>query len=132
MIPSQFQPIANHLWQSTLFAFVAGLLALLLGKYGPQARYALWLAASAKFLVPFSLLMAAGGWLSRNTDVPVAPPISLAIQQVNEPFTSEPFVTAAPALQPRCQTNRFLRQSGSQPRSGLYGDLAPRSLSSVG
>ncbi|MBZ5636036.1 MAG: hypothetical protein LAO55_23150 [Acidobacteriia bacterium] len=98
MIPSQFQPIANHLWQSTLFAATAGLLALLLRKYGPQARYALWLAASAKFLVPFSLLMAAGGWLSRNADVPVAPPISLAIQQVNEPFTSEPFVTAAPGV----------------------------------
>jgi len=28
MIPSQFQPIANHLWQFTLFVLVAGLLTL--------------------------------------------------------------------------------------------------------
>src|SRR5436305_13422473 len=98
MIPSQFQVIANHLWQSTLFVAMVGLLVLLLRKYGPQARYALWLAASAKFLVPFSLLTLAGGWVGRQTDVPVSPPISLAIQQVNEPFTSEPFVTAAPRV----------------------------------
>jgi beta-lactamase regulating signal transducer with metallopeptidase domain len=95
MIPSQFQPIANHLWQSTLFAFLVGLLALVLGRYGPQARYALWLAASAKFLVPFSVLMAAGGWLGRHTNVPVSPPVSFAVQQVSEPVW-EPFVSATP------------------------------------
>ena len=30
MIPSGLLPIANHLWQSTLFAGIAGLLTLLL------------------------------------------------------------------------------------------------------
>src|SRR5215831_13934792 len=93
MIPSQFQPIANHLWQSTLFGAAAGLLALVFKRYGPQARYALWLAASAKFLVPFSLLTFAGGWLGRQTDVPVSPPISLVVQELNEPFTWEPLVS---------------------------------------
>jgi hypothetical protein len=29
MIPSNLLPIANHLWQSTLFAGIAGLLTLL-------------------------------------------------------------------------------------------------------
>ena len=54
MIPSGFLPIANHLWQSTLFAGIAGLLTLLLRNNRAHARYCLWLAASAKFLVPFA------------------------------------------------------------------------------
>jgi len=58
-------PLANHLWQSTLFAVVAGLLTLALKKNRAQVRYWLWFAASVKFLVPFSLLVSAGsrmGW----------------------------------------------------------------------
>jgi hypothetical protein len=52
--------VGNHLWQSTLFAAVAGLLTLALRKNHARARYWLWLAASLKFLVPFSLLTALG------------------------------------------------------------------------
>ena len=47
--------VGNHLWQSTLFAAAAGLLTLALRKNHARARYWLWLAASLKFLVPFSL-----------------------------------------------------------------------------
>ena len=51
-------PVAgNHLWQSTLFAVAVGLLTLLLRKNHARARYALWLAASLKFLIPFSLVV---------------------------------------------------------------------------
>ena len=53
MIPTGFLSIANHLWQSTLFAGIAGLLTLLLRNNRAHARYSLWLAAPAKFLVPF-------------------------------------------------------------------------------
>src|SRR5579859_1626289 len=60
---STFAPIANHLWQSTLFAAAAGLLALLLRKNRAQTRYWLWLIASAKFLIPFSLLISLGSHL---------------------------------------------------------------------
>lgn len=56
MIPSQLQSLANHLWQSTLFAAAAGLLTLSLRKNRAQTRYWLWLAASVKFLIPFSPL----------------------------------------------------------------------------
>jgi uncharacterized protein (TIGR03435 family) len=56
--------IGNHLWQSTLFAAAAGLLALALRKNYARARYWLWLAASLKFLVPFSALVAIGSRLS--------------------------------------------------------------------
>lgn len=48
--------IVNHLWQSTLFAAVAALLALLLRKDRANARYWLWLVSSLKFLFPFALL----------------------------------------------------------------------------
>jgi len=52
--------LANHLWQSTLFALVVGCLTLLLRKNGARVRCLLWLAASAKFLIPFALLTAIG------------------------------------------------------------------------
>ena len=41
---------ANHLWQSTLFAALAGLLTLAFRRNRAQVRYWLWLAASVKFL----------------------------------------------------------------------------------
>ena len=56
--------LGNHLWQSTLFAGAAGLLALTLRKNQARARYWVWLAASVKFLIPFSLLVAIGNRLA--------------------------------------------------------------------
>jgi bla regulator protein blaR1 len=55
----------DHLWQSTLFAIAAGLLTLVLRNNHARVRYSVWLVASVKFLIPFSLLVAAGervGW----------------------------------------------------------------------
>jgi len=55
----------NHLWQSTLCVGVAALLAWAFRNAGAHVRYGIWLAASLKFLVPFSLLAALGshvGW----------------------------------------------------------------------
>ncbi len=52
--------LGNHLWQSTLFAVAAAGLTLFLRRNSARARYLLWLCASGKFLVPFSLLTAAG------------------------------------------------------------------------
>ena len=68
MIPQSLSAMApalgNHLWQSTLFALGAGLLAWTLRGSQARARYWLWLAASLKFLVPFSALVAMGSRLS--------------------------------------------------------------------
>jgi bla regulator protein BlaR1 len=47
----------NHLWQSTLFALLAALLTLAFRKNHARVRYGIWLAASVKFLVPFSPLV---------------------------------------------------------------------------
>ena len=46
----------DHLWQSTLFAMVVGLLTLAFRRNRARVRYALWFVASVKFLVPFSLI----------------------------------------------------------------------------
>lgn len=86
-------PIANHLWQSTLFAGAVALLALALRGNRARTRYWLWLAASLKFLVPFSLLMSVGGGLALRP-VMTARPVAAAVSQVGEVFLPLP---AAPA-----------------------------------
>jgi beta-lactamase regulating signal transducer with metallopeptidase domain len=49
--------VIDHIWQSTLFAMVVGLLTLAFRRNRARVRYALWLCASVKFLVPFSVVM---------------------------------------------------------------------------
>ena len=56
--------LGNHLWQSTLFAAMAGLLTLVLRKCHARMRYWLWMAASIKFLIPFALLVGIGSRLA--------------------------------------------------------------------
>ena len=53
-------PLTNHLWQSTVFALAAAFFTLALRRNRAGVRYWVWLAASVKFLVPFSLLMTLG------------------------------------------------------------------------
>jgi bla regulator protein BlaR1 len=84
--------IANHLWQSTLFLLAAAALTLLLRKNQARIRYAVWLAASLKFLLPFSLLIALGGHLAKPHHV-ASTPVYSTIQQVTQPFSK----TAHPA-----------------------------------
>jgi uncharacterized protein (TIGR03435 family) len=64
--------LVNHLWQSTVCIVGAWLLTIALRRNQARMRYFLWMIASAKFLVPFSLLIAAGQWSHPNT--PVAGP----------------------------------------------------------
>jgi bla regulator protein BlaR1 len=60
VIDSGVVGLANHLWQSTLFAVVVGCLTFLLRRNAARVRYLLWLVGSVKFLVPFALLTAVG------------------------------------------------------------------------
>jgi uncharacterized protein (TIGR03435 family) len=78
-------PLANHLWQSTLFAAVVTLLTLVLKNNRAQVRYALWLAASLKFLIPLALLVTIGAQLGSHK-AHTAPVFASAMQQINEPF----------------------------------------------
>jgi bla regulator protein blaR1 len=89
--------IADHLWQSTLFAGVVWLLTLVLRRNRARVRHGLWLAASVKFLIPFSLFIALGSLVPRRA-VPVTTEskIYVVMDQVSQPFT----VASLPATLP--------------------------------
>jgi bla regulator protein BlaR1 len=80
--------LGNHLWQSTLFAVIAGLLTLILRKNHARSRYWLWMAASVKFLFPFSLLVAIGSHLAWSRGSAGAKAgLYFATEEVSQPFT---------------------------------------------
>jgi bla regulator protein BlaR1 len=95
MMPESLSPIANHLWQSTLFASAAGLLTLALRKNLARIRHWVWVAASLKFLVPFALLIAVGNRIEWRTAPAIAPNMSAVIGQVTQPFV---VTTGSPPL----------------------------------
>jgi bla regulator protein BlaR1 len=79
--------LANHLWQSTLFAAMAGLLTLALKKNRAQVRYWSWLAASVKFLIPFSLLISAGSYMGwSKTSAPSG--FTFVMEEMSQPFSA--------------------------------------------
>jgi len=89
--------MSNHLWQSTLFALIAGLATLAFRKNRAQVRYWLWFSASIKFLIPLALLMSVGSRLQPGANRIATPAVSLAIGQVAEPFPETvSFAPAAP------------------------------------
>ena len=55
--------LVDHLWQSLLLLAVCALLSLLLRDNSARVRLWLWRIAALKFLVPFALFHAVGGWL---------------------------------------------------------------------
>jgi len=73
VIHAYLLPLANHLWQSTLVAAALALLAIAYRGNGAAVSFRFWLAASIKFLVPFSWLVGLGGWFRPWTVVPSAP-----------------------------------------------------------
>ncbi|MBI3208322.1 MAG: TIGR03435 family protein [Candidatus Solibacter usitatus] len=80
--------LTNHLWQSTVFALFVALAALALKKHRAKTRYGLWLSASLKFLLPFSLLV---GFGARMELPPVAPGMpALAVEQITMSFAPAP------------------------------------------
>lgn len=78
--------IADHVWQSTWFAFAAWMLALCLRKDRAQIRCLIWLAASLKFLFPFVLL----SWLGHQFSIAVDDTAMLlpVVKRVASPLTS--------------------------------------------
>jgi beta-lactamase regulating signal transducer with metallopeptidase domain len=89
--------LLDHLWQSTLFALPLGGLALLLRRHAASVRFWLWFAASVKFLVPFSVLMAMGAAVT----LPVVPmlvggPTLEVLQDTAAPFAKAPTASLVP------------------------------------
>jgi bla regulator protein BlaR1 len=79
--------LADHLWQSTLFAIAAALLTLTLRNNHARARYALWLAASLKFFIPFSWLAAIGSQLAWLRSPASASGGFYFVEEIAQPFT---------------------------------------------
>src|SRR5262245_10249868 len=93
--------IFNHLWQSTAFAAACALTTLMFRRNRAHVRYVLWLAASAKFLIPFSALIALGGVLGHWLLPPAASHrFEVAFELVTEPIarTVGPPATRVPGL----------------------------------
>jgi bla regulator protein blaR1 len=89
MNPEYVSSLANHLWQSTLLVGVAGLLTLTLRNNHARVRHGVWLAASCKFLIPLSVLVAMGGHI-RWQSAPDTPRSRwpVVMEEVSQPFTS--------------------------------------------
>jgi bla regulator protein BlaR1 len=105
--------VTNHLWQSTAFVFGVALLAWALRRNRASVRHALWVAASIKFLLPFSLLIALGAALAPERSLPPAATLDTstmlvaAVDQLAQPFNHRvgggppPIEPIVPATDPR-------------------------------
>lgn len=91
--------LCNHLWQTTIFAGMAGLLALALRKNRARARYWLWLAASIKFLLPFAMLVNIDNHFAwRHSSIEPKGQLYSAMEEVTQPFApSAPLVISSSA-----------------------------------
>jgi uncharacterized protein (TIGR03435 family) len=85
--------VVNHLWQSTLFVLISWAVTLMLRKNQAWTRYGIWMIASAKFLVPFSLLISAGELLRAPLATRVQSfALAATVEQVARPFSQAPSV----------------------------------------
>jgi bla regulator protein BlaR1 len=94
--------VANHLWQSTLFAAAAWLLTIFLRGNRARVRYWIWVAVSVKFLIPFSLLVSLGGLIdigrmpTIGPTSPESPEEWIIIKNINQPFSSPASIESSP------------------------------------
>ena len=100
-IGNAFWPgLANHLWQSTLFAGAAWLITIFLKKNRARIRYWIWFSVSIKFLIPFSILISLGSliapeWMKAPVEIP---PQWSIIHTINQPFDTPDLKGAAPTI----------------------------------
>jgi beta-lactamase regulating signal transducer with metallopeptidase domain len=80
--------ILDHLWQSTLVAFVLGTLTFLFRNNSASVRHGLWFAASVKFLFPFSLLALLGRVLLPHPVPDTSIQMLAKVETVTVPFAS--------------------------------------------
>lgn len=89
----------DHLWQSTLFALAAALLTQLLRNNAARFRYWVWLAASAKFLIPFAWLTVLGAHLLSHSAISgrlVPESFASVVQQIADPLGTSGVIVRAP------------------------------------
>jgi uncharacterized protein (TIGR03435 family) len=103
MISANLSPVLTHLLQSTFCIFAAWLLTLALKSNRASVRYWVWLAASVKLLIPFSLLVSAGSKLgSRMLPAREQPQVLSVMEEIGRPFT-----LSAPAAMPPASLRAF-------------------------
>jgi bla regulator protein blaR1 len=98
IVSNVWPALADHLWQSTAFLMIAGLATFSLRKHAASTRYWMWLAASAKFLVPFSVLIALGRNLGWSRSAAAQTTFYDVIEGVGRPFTQGAPARVAAAL----------------------------------
>ncbi|GGH07746.1 M56 family metallopeptidase [Silvibacterium dinghuense] len=93
------QGTLNHLWQSTVVVLLVWILTATFRSNRASLRYALWMTASAKFLLPFSLLIAIGHAI-RPISTATAPgtPVSSALWHSVQPYTLPTVTDTAASL----------------------------------
>jgi TonB family protein len=87
-----------HLWQSTLCAGIAALLAAAFTRASARTRYGIWLVASLKFLVPLSLLVAAGSYAGQWLSPMATPTVSVAFRWLDQSLSIWTLETANTAV----------------------------------
>lgn len=97
--------IIPHLWQSTLFAGAAFLLTLALRKNRAHVRYWVWFAASVKFLIPFSLLVALGSQVPLRTVSEARTEWAAVVNQISQPLMAPSVVMETVAVNRESGTN---------------------------
>src|ERR1700742_4757813 len=93
--------LANHIWQSTVFAAAVAALTLAFRTSRAGTRYWLWLWGSLKFFVPFSLLVNVGSYLAiPHSQSSTKTVFYTTVEQLGQPFATEnvaSFARLAPA-----------------------------------
>jgi bla regulator protein blaR1 len=92
--------LLDHLWQSTLFCGAVWAMTLALRGNRAAVRHGLWVAASVKFLVPFSALFSAGAIISFATPADAEPPMLGVAAQVAAPVMTPALSIAQAAATP--------------------------------
>ena len=96
--------LVNHLWQSTVFLLGVWLLTILLRHNHARTRYRLWMLASVKFLIPFSILISvsAGVWLHSKAFISkTQPSFSTMMINIAEPFPADSDTAEMAAVAPQ-------------------------------
>ena len=112
--------LVAHLWQSTVCAGAAWLLALALRRNRAQVRYWVWFIASAKFLIPFSLLVGLGAFVPWHTTAPPSKTGWVAVAEQVRPLVTISAVGAEVAV----AANRANRSYASAALSLWFCGLA--------
>ena len=73
-----------HLFQSTVCAGIAALVAVVLRRAPARTRHTIWLLASLKFFVPFSVFVLAGSYIGLLTSSLAMPRAATAIRWLDE------------------------------------------------